>query len=144
MQFADRDSPLLIRFPSQLAFILQSRLFGLALSDDCCGSNWQNGLWLSSPHMRFSVFDSRNSFRQGGLLRHCSAWLPEALIPGEDNGQRLMQLVWIVRSLAKGVALAVTHSPNPRTALEAAEKLSTKGAASVVPQFPYAKDGFSR
>jgi hypothetical protein len=77
MQFADRDSLLLISFPSQLAFILQSRLFGLSLSGDCCGSNWQNGLWLSSAQMRFAVFDSRNSFRQGGLLRYCSAWLAE-------------------------------------------------------------------
>jgi hypothetical protein len=63
LQFADFDLLAPIRPPSQLAFILLSRLFGLSLSDDCCGCNWHNGLWLSSPQMRFAVFHSRNSFR---------------------------------------------------------------------------------
>jgi hypothetical protein len=67
LPFADFDALAPIRPSSQLAFIVLSRLFGLSLSDDCCGCNWQNGLCLSSPQMRFAIFHSRNTFRQLGL-----------------------------------------------------------------------------
>jgi hypothetical protein len=138
MQFADFDSLVLIRSSSQLAFILQSRLSGLPLSHDCCGCNWQNGLWLSSPQMRFAVFDSCNSFWRGTLDSSLFLFGWPGLIPGEDNGQRSSE--WNeLRYVPRPFCTRAYRLPKNA----AQQDMATKDTASVVPLGSAIDEGFS-